>query len=468
MNPKMRTLHHTDRFSLAIACAALAMLVVLSGCSSAEKEKEPVAAVQTTPAQKGPISQVISAEAVVFPLQQATVAPKITSTILEFKVQRGTPVKKGQVLVVLENKDLAAAAEASKGDFEQADAGYVTTVEASLPQQVQKAELDAAAAKAGFDAQQKVYDSRKELFQQGAVPRRDLDSAEVALAQARSVNEVAQKQLADLRRLGKDQALKSAHGSRSSAEGHMLAAQAQLSYSEIRSPIDGVVTDRPLYTGDLATANQPILTVMNISRLIAKSHIAQSEAAFLKVGNPAELKVPTLDHPLKGRVSLVSPALDPGSTTIEVWVEAAKPDPALRPGMTAEVAMTAKTVKDALVIPASAVFKNADGADYVLLAGSDEKAHQKTVQVGIRNADLAQILSGISAGDPVITTGGYALPDGTQVKIEKPGADDKVAADKGDKGGDQKDPADDKKDAKADKKDPKAGGATKPAQKDRE
>jgi hypothetical protein len=136
--------------------------------------------------------------------------------------------------------------------------------------------------------------------------------------------------------------------------------------------------------------------------------------------------------------------------------------------MTAEVAMTAKTVKDALVVPASAVFKNAEGADYVLLAGSDEKAHQKTVQVGIRNADQAQILSGISAGDPVITTGGYALPDGTQVKIEKPGADEKAAADKGDKSDEQKDPADDKKDAKAGKKDPKAGSSAKPAQKDRE
>jgi multidrug efflux system membrane fusion protein len=129
------------------------------------------------------------------------------------------------------------------------------------------------------------------------------------------------------------------------------------------------------------------------------------------------------------------------------------------------VAMTAKAVKDALVVPVSAVFKNAEGADYVVLAGSDEKAHQKTVQVGIRNADLAQILSGINAGDPVITTGGYALPDGTQVKIEKPAADEKVAADKSDE---KKDPANDKKDAKDDKKDPKAGGATKPAQKDRE
>jgi HlyD family secretion protein len=468
MNPKMRTLRHTNRFSLAITCAALAMFIALSGCSSAEKEKEPVVAVQITPAQKGPISQVISAEAVVFPLQQATIAPKITSTVKEFYVQRGSRVLKNQVLVKLENADLSAAAEASKGDFDQADATYVMTVNAGLPQQIQKAELDAAASKAAFDAQQKVFDSRKELFQQGAIPRRDMDSAEVALAQARSQNEQAQKQVADLHRLGKEQSLKAALGTKESAEGHYRAAAAQLSYSEIRSPIDGVVTDRPLYPGDLAVANQPILTVMNVSRLIAKSHIAQSEAAVLKAGNPAELKIPALDHPLKGRVSLVSPALDPGSTTIEVWVEASKPDPALRPGMTAEVVMTAKTANDALVVPASAVFKNADGADYVLLAGSDEKAHQKTVQVGIRNADQAQILSGISAGDPVITTGGYALPDGTQVKVEKPGADEKAAVDKGNKGDEQKDPADDKKDAKAGKKDPKAGGSAKPAEKDKE
>jgi len=106
-----------------------------------------------------------------------------------------------------------------------------------------------------------------------------------------------------------------------------------LSYSRITSPIDGVVTDRPLYEGDPATANQPILTVMNISRLIAKAHVPQSEAALLKAGNSAELRIPGLDEPIKGRVSLVSPALDPGSTTIEVWVEASKPDPALKPGM---------------------------------------------------------------------------------------------------------------------------------------
>jgi len=402
----------------ALFCAIAAILCIATGCSKDEKEKEPVVSVQTTPAQRAPISQVISAEAVVYPLEQATVAPKISSTIKKFHVQRGARVKKGELLAELENKDLSAAAESSKGDFEQADANYVTIVDASLPQQIQKAQLDAVAAKSNFDAQQKVYESRKELFQQGAIPRKDMDSAEVAFLQARSQNEQAQKQLADLQRVGKEQTLKSAQGSRASAEGRMKGAEALLSYSRIISPIDGVVTDRPLYEGDVAIANQPLLTVMNTSRLIAKAHIAQSEAAVLKVGNPAELKIPGLDEPIKGRVSLVSPALDPGSTTIEVWVEASKPDPALKPGMTVGLSMTAKMVKDALVVPTPAIYKNSEGADYVLLVGSDGHAHLKTVQVGVRNAEFAQIVSGVAAGDQVINSGGYGLPDNTQIKIE--------------------------------------------------
>jgi HlyD family secretion protein len=444
MKPTMKESFTPPLCAMVLFCAVAAMLCVASGCSTAEKEKEPVVSVQTTPVQRGPISQVISAEAVVFPLEQATIAPKITSTVKQFLVQRGARVKKGQLLVVLENADLAAAAEASRGDFEQADAAYATTVGASLPQQIQKAELDAATAKSTFDAQQKVYESRKELFQEGAIPRRDLDTAEVTLAQARSQNEQAQKLLADLQRLGKEQALKSAQGSRLSAEGKMRSAEALLSYSKITSPIDGVVTERPLFEGDLAAANQPILTVMNISRLIAKAHIAQSEAAALKAGNPAQLKVPGLDEPIKGKVSLVSPALDPGSTTIEVWVEASKPDPALRPGMTVEVEMTAKTVKDALVVPTPAVYKNAEGADYVLLAGSDGHAHVKNVQVGVRNAEVTQVLSGLTFGEQVITTGGYALPDNTQVKVEAPAPAEKNAgdsADKSEKGGDPAKPA---------------------------
>jgi HlyD family secretion protein len=409
-------LKHRMRACFSAGCVALA--ICAAGCGSTEKEKEPVVPVKVAPVRRAAMEQTVFGEAVIFPLQQAVVMAKITSPIKKFLVQRGRRVRKGQLLAVLENADLSAAAEQGKGELEQAQAGYSTTTGSSLPEQIQKAELDAAAAKAAFDAQQKIYDSRKELLRQGALPRRDVESAEVALAQARTQSEVAQKQLADLKRSGAADTLKSASGQLTAARGKYLGAAAQLSYSEIRSPIDGVVTDRPQYEGELATANQPILTVMDISKLIAKAHIAQSEAADLKVGNDAKIKVAGADEPIEGRVTLVSPALDTGSTTIEVWVESEKPSDALKPGMTAQLAITGRSAKDALVVPAGAVFKNDEGAEYVVLAGADSHAHITTIQTGIHNAEFVQVTGGLKEGDSVITSGGYALPDKTRIKVE--------------------------------------------------
>jgi HlyD family secretion protein len=419
---------NVGKYKLLPLCLGFSLAVALSGCGGEEKEATPVVSVKVQPAQRSAISQVVTGEALVFPLQQATIAPKITSTIREFNVQRGSRVRKGQLLAVLENKDLAAAELQSRGELEQAQAAFVSTTQASLPQQLQKAELDAAAAKSALDAQQKVYDSRKDLFQQGALPRRDLDAAAVALVQAKSQYKTAQRQFDDLQRVQDEQLRKSATGQLAAARGKYEGAQAQLSYSEIRSPINGVVTDRPLYPGDLASANQPLLTVMDTSRLIAKAHLAEADCAALKIGDPAELRIPRLDEPVKARVTLVSPALDPGSTTIEVWFEAVKPNSMLHPGMTVQVSVTARTVKDAIVVPDSALFKDPEGAEYVLLAGSDGRAHVKKVQVGISHAGLTQVVDGLNAGDPVITDGGYGVPNGTQIRIE-PGAASSGSAD---------------------------------------
>jgi multidrug efflux pump subunit AcrA (membrane-fusion protein) len=415
----------------------VASLFLLTGCTNKEPEVVPEVSVQATAARTGDISQVVTAEAVVFPLQQAIITPKITSTIKSFEVQRGAHVHQGQLLAVLENADLSAAAVQSKGEYEQAEAGYVTSTASSLPQQIQKAELDASSSKAALDAQQKIYDSRKELFAQGALPRRDLDAAEVALAQARSQYQQLQKQLDDLHRIGKDQALKTAGGQLSAAKGKLLGAEAALSYSQIRSPIGGVVTDRPLYPGELATANQPLLTVMNTSHLIAKAHVSQAQAASLKKGDAATIQFAGQDDPVSAKLTLISPALDPGSTTIEVWVEAAKPPESLRPGMTVQISITSATTKNAILVPKDSVFQSPEGASYVMLAGSDNLAHQKNVQLGIRGIADTQIVNGVAAGDSVITSGGYGLPDKTKIKIEIAPAKEEESGKSDDKTGDK-------------------------------
>jgi HlyD family secretion protein len=397
---------------------AILPLSLLLGCSKDSGEKEAAVPVQVVTVQKETIRRTVTAEAILFPLQQAAITPKISAPVKAFYVKRGSRVHKGQLLAVLENTDLAAAAQENKGSYDQAQAAYETTTAADLPQELQKTQLDAQASKELFAAQQKIYNSRQDLFQQGAMPRKELDQAGVDLTNARNQYEIAQHHLDALMKVGKQQQLKSAAGQLESAKGKYLGSAAQLSYSEIRSPIDGVVADRPLYPGEMAAAGAPLLTVMDISQVIARAHIPQPEAALLKVGDEASISVPGEETPVEGKITVVSPALDPNSTTVEIWVQAKNSDQRLKPGTSVRLSMLARTIPNALVILASALLTAQDGTTSVMQVSADSRAHQKSVKVGLREGDQVQVIEGLQAGDHIVASGAYGLPDNSKIKAE--------------------------------------------------
>jgi multidrug efflux pump subunit AcrA (membrane-fusion protein) len=105
-----------------LGAAGLACILAISfaGCSGGEKEKEPVVTVEAALVQKAELRRTVTAEAIVYPLHQAALVPKISAPVEKFYINRGSRVRKGQLLAVLENKDLSAAAEQSKGEYEQA------------------------------------------------------------------------------------------------------------------------------------------------------------------------------------------------------------------------------------------------------------------------------------------------------------------------------------------------------------
>src|SRR5580704_6045379 len=425
---KLRRPPRTGASGATWPMAVLAVLLAsLSGCSKEPAEKEPVVPVQVVAVEKTTIEHTVVAEAVLFPLAQSAIVPKISAPVKFFLVKRGSRVHEGELLAVLEHQDLAAAAQDTKGTYDQAQATYEISTAADLPAEMQKAQLEMQAAQQMLDAQQKVYDSRQELFQQGALPRKELDQSRVDLTQARNQYEMAQKHLGAMQAIGRQQTLKSAAGQLESAKGKYLGATAQLSYSEIRSPINGVIADRPLYPGEMAAAGTPLLTVMDISQVIARAHIPQPDAALLKLGDKAAITAPGDDQPTEGKITVISPALDPNSTTVEVWVQAKNPEQRLKPGTSVQLSMLARTIPDALVIPAASLLTAEDGATSVMLAGSDNRAHQKLVKVGVRQSDQVQIVEGVQAGDRVVASGAYGLPDNTKIKVEeqKPQTDQK-------------------------------------------
>lgn len=419
---------------LATALAAACLLSLVEGCKSEPEAPAPIVSVEATTAKQQSISEHITADAVLYPLAQAAIAPKVTAPVRKFLVQRGAHVKAGQLLAVLENRDLAAATMDNRGGYDQALAAYQTTTKAQVPEDSQKAQLDVDQAKANLDVSQKMFDNRQALFTQGAIPGRDLDTAKASLVQAKAAYDIAQHHLESVKSVSRAAALRSAKGQLDSAKAKYLGAEAQFSYSEIRSPIKGVVTDRPLYPGETAAAGSPLLTVMDASALLAKLHLPQVQAQRLKVGAAAMVKIAGIDDPIAGKVSLISPALDPGSTTLEIWVRVQNTKGLLKPGTPANVSITGNTLLDALAIPSASLTTDVTGKKIVMVIDGDV-AHRRTVETGIEDNGMVQILSGLKSGEQVVTTGAYALDDGTKVKIVSAADMEKDSGDKPSAGG---------------------------------
>jgi HlyD family secretion protein len=395
---------------VGLVCVALMAGFLMSGCKPADPAVEaPTVTVQVGAAENGPIQLKVIADATLYPRDQAAIVPKVVAPVKKFYVDRGSPVKAGQLLAELENQDLIGARQKSLGGYQQAQATY--------DMQVQKVAQDVKLAKQTLDAQQRLYDSRQALYKEGAVSAKDLEDANVALTQARNAYELAQKQ-ADL---------KVAEAQLNAAKGDTALVDAQVSYTKITSPIGGVVTDRPFYPGETPPSGAPIITVMDLSQVVARAHVAQQEAMRLKIGDPATISVQGQSGEVKGKVTLVSPALDPGSTTVEIWVQAANPGGRLKAGTNARVTMVGETVPHAIVAPVAALLTATDGVTSMIVLDTDNKPHKQKVKVGIRSGDDVQITEGLQGGERVVTVGAFELdkedPDvlaKTKIQVQAP------------------------------------------------
>ncbi len=412
----------------------LPLALIVSACSSKKKEEaaeEHVVTVDVAPVLSSPISLKVTADALLYPLQQASIIPKVPAPVKKFYVDRGSRVREGQLLAELENRDLAGAVKENQAVVDQAEANFQNVSNATVPEEVTKAELDVNTAKDARDAQQKVFDSRQTLYREGAISQKEVNDAQVALTQAKNQYELSVKHLESMRAVSREQEVRGAAAQRDAAKARYESAQVQLSFTRITSPINGVVTDRPIFAGEMPPGGGPIITVMDVSSVIARAHVSQEDAAHLKVGDMASLIASDGGAPLPGKVSLISPALDPGNTTVEVWVEAKNPAGRLKPGTSLRVEMVAQSVPDALVIPFASVLTSPTGSTSVMVIDSENKPHKKSVTLGIRDNANVQVTEGLQSGDRVVTVGAFELaklePDvlaKTKVQIQPPKEED--------------------------------------------
>src|SRR3954471_17048321 len=153
--------------------------LLLAGCSKKEEaETSAPAPVQVTAVKQDTIRRVVAGDGVFFARDQASVMPKIAAPVRRFLVQRGDHVKQGQLLAELEARDLTAGAGESRAQLQQAEANLRSTQSVSVPEAVVKAQADLDAAHQSEQAARRTLDSRRQLFEQGALARRLVDEAQ--------------------------------------------------------------------------------------------------------------------------------------------------------------------------------------------------------------------------------------------------------------------------------------------------
>jgi RND family efflux transporter MFP subunit len=405
--------------------------IFLAACSSKPKQEAAEAAtpVQVATATKDPIQHTITANAILFPLNQSNVTSKISAPVRRILVNRGDHVRQGQLLAILESRDLAATAQESDELYKQAQATYHTVTGATVPEDKTKALADLKAAQQTLEATRTVYENRLALFRQGALAQKLVDDAKVAMVQAQGQYDMAERHLESVQKVSEREQVASSQAQLEAARAHYASAEAQLSYAEIRSPINGVISDRPVYAGEMANSGTAVISIVDISQVIARANIPVKEAAAIQVGRPATISGSGRD--LTGKVTVVSPAVDPSTTTVEVWVQAANTGERLKPGTTVQVSINAEVIKDAILVPAAALLSSEDGGEKVMVVGPDSLAHERKVELGVRQPDQVQIISGVKPGEQVITFGALGLEDKAKVTIEKPGEEGAATGEKG-------------------------------------
>ena len=411
------------RRSFIITVCALSLFMAACGkAKEKEADEEPPASVQVDDVTRGPIDLIVEADAVLYPVDQASVTSKISAPVKRVLVNRGDHVKAGQLLAELEDRDLVAAAQESRSQYDQSEASLQTLTAGTIVEDRAKAQADVQAARQALEAAKKVYESRVELQKQGALAQKLVDDAKVSMVQTQSQYDTAASHLQTLQQVSGAGQIRGAQAASAAAKAHYDSAEVQVSYAQIRSPINGIVSDRPIYPGEMATSGTPIVSIVNISKVVARANIPLKEAGSIKPGKQTTLTSP--DGSLTGVVTVVSPSVDPNTTTVEVWVQAENPEEKLKPGGTVHVAIRADLIQDTLLVPAAALLNSDEGGEMVLVVGKDSRAHEHKVTVGIREGARVQILGGVSEGDKVITSGGLGLDDKAKVTIKEESDDD--------------------------------------------
>jgi multidrug efflux pump subunit AcrA (membrane-fusion protein) len=346
--------------------------------------------------------------------EQTDVAPSISGKVVAVGVELGSYVKRGQMIVRLDDNDSRIRLEQTIAQLQQAQAA-ARQAEAKInlrpgqtfdPTRV----ADVGSARVALELAEKQLRRFERLIETGDVSRSSYDQQKAQRDQLKEQYELA------LNRARQDYAaVHAARAAVTNAETQVAQARRNLSYTLVYSPINGYVSERPADLGEYVSPATKVATVVSTNPLRVRIDIPEQALSAIQIGQSVSVSVSAYpDRSFSGSVHHVAPSVTPNSRTLTIEAEVENSEGLLRPGQFATVRILQPQTSPAVLVPLRAVRAEA-GTNYVFVI-KDGRAERRIVQLGQTEADLVEIRSGVASGEQVATSNVELLNDGAPVR----------------------------------------------------
>jgi membrane fusion protein, multidrug efflux system len=326
------------------------------------------------------ISEYVITNTTLESIREVIVYSKVSAMVTERHFEEGDIVKQGDLLVKLHDDEIINNLEQSKI--------ALTQTEVAIMQAEVNAELSAADFK-----------RVKSLYDQKLISQQEYDQSEIASRSDTLSLDNVKRQL-------------------EAAKSRLAAAEIQVAYTTVKSPITGVVTARTVNIGDRLSSNQQLLTIQEFPPLWARIHIPEISIPKIKVGQLAKMQMEAYsEREFSGRIKLISPTVEAESGTIKVTIEVKKDTHLLRPGMFGTVYIATDSHENAVVIPKKSIIRERN-TNYVYTINSDNTVTRQEVTIGFSDEDQVEIAEGLQGNEAIVTVGQETLSDGYPVIVQ--------------------------------------------------
>jgi RND family efflux transporter MFP subunit len=294
-------------------------------------------------------------------------------------VKLGDPVRRGQAIAKIEDREIVEQINQAEATFNVSQAT------------IRQREADLKLAKNNLERS-------RSLFERDLLPRQTFDDTDARYQAAVAQLELAQAQMAQ-------------------SKARLDELKINLANTVITSPVDGFIGKRTLDPGASVGVNTSFISVVDIRTVRLVINVVEVDLRRISLGTTGEVEVDAYPgETFTGRVARLAPILDPATRTAQVEIEIPNPGFRLKPGMYARVRFTVERHENALVVPTAAVV-DLQGNLGVWVPGEGDSPQFQPVKIGIEQQDFTELLTGVTEGQQIISTGAAALRPGDRIVL---------------------------------------------------